>query len=51
MPTLVLRGRLYRSLVRKQILTTDESDFLKSMHNCLHFKAGTETFYLSKGVH
>lgn len=47
----VLRDHLYRSVVSKQILTTAESDFLRSMHNCLHCKAGMETFYLSNGVH
>ena len=45
------RKRLYQALIRKNVLTTAETEFLKNMHDCLHFKVGTQRFYFENGVH
>ena len=47
----VLRDELYRTLVNKKILTADEANLLKVMHDCLYFEAGGERYYLKNGVH
>jgi hypothetical protein len=43
----VLCECLYDTLVRKEILTTEEAQ----LHACLHFKVGNDKFFFRNGVH
>ena len=48
----ILRDKLYQTiLIHKKILTADEANLLKGMHDCLYFEAGGERYYLKNGVH
>lgn len=48
----VRRDLLYRTLVKKKILTQDEASFLKGLHDCLYFRVGTDQrYYFKNGVH
>jgi hypothetical protein len=47
----VLRERLYDTLVCKEILTTEEAQFLLQLHACLHFKVGNDKFFFRNRVH
>jgi hypothetical protein len=48
----VRRDVLYRALITKQILTTDEARFLERLHDCLYFKVGAdERYHFRNGVH
>ncbi len=47
----VFRLRLYDTLVRKEILTTEEAEFLRQLHSCLYFKVGNDKFFFRNGVH
>ncbi len=45
------RNLLYRILKEKKILTNDEVEFMKSIHDAVYFKCNGKRFYLKNGVH
>lgn len=46
----IIRDELYDILIRKRILTVNETLFLKAMHSRIYFQVGGKKYWFKKGV-
>lgn len=48
----IIRNKIYNILIEKNILNRDEVQFMKNMHNKVHFKDEKNiNYYFKNGVH